>query len=339
MRTLGVGIVGVGDVAGAHIAAILKTPGLRVAALMSRRRESAEAAKARFGLDAAIVESFDDLLLQPGVDIVDICAPHPLHADFGIGAARAGKHIIMEKPAAMDLEELRSLREEVERSRVAFLCCLECRFNPHVKNIMRLIENGGVGTPFYLESSYYHKLTDAWNGWNWGVHQRSGGPSCSLVGACHAIDLLLYMAQSDPIEVFAYGCHGHRGDFEYEPTVSALVKFANGAVGKTGASFEVESPYLFNLLVHGPGGTVHNEKYYSRGLFPGQAGWQEFNTTFLDSGAVDHHPFQDMMQDMAEAIRDKRPPLVNMRETWHTHQVCLAIDQSLASGKPVPLPL
>ena len=338
MRTLGVALFGIGWVAGEHIKAFMQNPNMKVVAMASRKRESAQAKKETLGLDCDILDDYGSLLTRDDVDIIDICSPNFLHAEEAIGAAEAGKHLIIEKPIAMNLKELKAIRDAVVKAGVKSQVGFVSRWNPHVQSIRTMIDKGGLGEIYYVEADYYHEIGPWWSGWNWGANTRRGGPSASLLAGCHAVDLLYYFG-GDVEEVFAYGTFGHRRDYEYEPTYAAVVKFKNGKVGKTGCSFENECPYTMNIVLHGSKGSVLNEKFYSKEWFPGQEGWQQFNSTFLDSGDVAHHPFQGMMDDLANALLENREATANIHEAYQSHEICLAIDRSIETGRVVRLPL
>ncbi|HEB33359.1 MAG TPA: Gfo/Idh/MocA family oxidoreductase, partial [Spirochaetes bacterium] len=111
MKTYGVGVYGIGWVAGAHIDAMLQNPQLKIAALGSRRKESAEKKNEEIGGKAKIVTSFEEMLKMDDVDIIDITTPNVLHAEETIAAAEAGKHVIIEKPIAMNFKELVAIKK------------------------------------------------------------------------------------------------------------------------------------------------------------------------------------------------------------------------------------
>jgi UDP-N-acetyl-2-amino-2-deoxyglucuronate dehydrogenase len=340
MKKLGIGIYGIGWVAGAHITALLQNSNVEIVALGSRKRESAQQAKDTHKLaNCTVVNSFEEMLKLKDVDIIDICTPNKLHAEEAIAAARAGKHVVIEKPAIMNFKELKSLRDEIKKAGVKSQTCFECRFNPNVQGLRSMVDNGGLGKLFYMEVDYYHEIGAWWHGYSdWGVNKIANGPSTSLVGACHAIDMLTYFG-GDVDEVFAYGCWGHRKDYEYAPTIAALVKFKDGMIGKTGGSYEIESPYLFNMLLHGSKGSVTNEKFYTKAWFAGQTHWQTFNTIFLDTADVAHHPFKAMFDEFIDCVVNNKVNLLNIDQSYRSHELCLAIDRSIATGKPVKLPL
>jgi len=339
MKTYGVGVFGIGWVAGEHIKAFSQNPHMEVKALASRRRQSAQAAKDRLGLDCDILDTFEQLLQRDDINIIDICSPNVLHAQEAIAAARAGKHVVIEKPIAMNFAELKAVKQAIVQAQVKSQIGYISRFNPHVQSIRSLIDKGGLGDIYYTEVDYYHEIGPWWSGWNWGANTKTGGPSATLVAGCHAVDLMYYLAGQAVAEVFAYGTFGHRQDYEYEPTYAAVVKFKNGKIGKTGCSFENECPYTMNIQLHGSKGSVLNEKFYTKEWFPGQKDWQQFNTIFLDSGDVTHHPFKEMVDDLADALINDKEACANIHEAYASHEICLAIDRSLETGQAVKLPL
>jgi predicted dehydrogenase len=338
MKTYRVGVFGIGWVAGEHIKAYGQNPRMKVAALASRHRESAQAAREKLAPDCDVAGTFDDLVRRDDLDVIDICSPNVFHAEEAVAAAEAGKHVVIEKPVAMNLRDLRAVRDAVVKAKVKSQVGFVLRWNPHIQTIRGMIDKGGLGDLYYTEVDYFHEIGPWWSGWRWGAATRQGGPSATLMAGCHAVDLLRYFG-GEVEEVFAYGTFGHRRDYEYEPTYAAVVKFRSGKIGKTGCSFENECPYILNLLLHGTRGSVLNEKFFAKDWFPGQKGWQQFNTTFADSGDVAHHPFQGMVDDLASALAEDREATANIHEAYQSHELCLAIDRSIATGQAVKLPL
>lgn len=339
MKKYGVGIMGIGWVAGAHASSMLKNPHLKISALVSRRKESCEALKKRFGLDCDILDSFDDLIKHKDVDIIDITTPNAMHYDEVLKSASAGKHIIIEKPICMDLKELQGELDAIRKAKVKTQTGFASRWNPHIESIKNMIAKGGLGDIFFTEVDYYHEIGPWWSGYNWGANTIKGGPSATLVAGCHAVDLTRLLAGSEAAEVFAYGTFGHRKDYEYPPTYASVIKFANGKIGKTGNSFENECPYVMNIVLHGSKGAVFNEKFFTKEWFPGQEDWQEYKSTMLDSGDVEHHAFKGMVDDLVEAIINDKETVNNIESSAKSHELCLAIDKSIDTGQIVKLPL
>lgn len=334
-----IGVYGIGWAAGAHLDAMQNHPGLRIAALGSRNRNSAEAKKKERNLtDCRVVDTFEEMLSIDSLEAIDICTPNALHAEEVIAACEAGKHLIIEKPVAMDLRELKSVREAVRSSGVITQTCFESRWNPYIQCLKSMIGKGGLGDLFYIQCDYYHEIGPWWHGYTWGANTKKGGPSATLVASCHAVDLMRFFG-GEISRIKAMGCIGHRQDYEYEPTYAAVVRYADGTIGKTGTSFEIESPYVNNIVLHGDGGSVYNDRYYTERFHAGQKDWQTLHTVFLDSGDVSHHPYRGMMDDFVDAVAQDRAPLNNIDSSYRTHEACLAIDLSIETGEEIALPL
>jgi UDP-N-acetyl-2-amino-2-deoxyglucuronate dehydrogenase len=335
---LGVAIHGVGAVARAHAASWLRNPHCRIVSVGSRRRESAQRLLTELGLECGIHERYEDVLADPRVDIVNLSGPNHVHAAQGIAAAQAGKHVLVEKPTCLSMEENRALRDAVARHRVRSIVSFVLRWNPLFANLKSLLAAGAIGELFYVEVDYWHGLGPGWSGWEWG-HTRQFGGSTMLLGGCHAVDALRWFAADEVAEVSAFS-NNKKGRYEFDANVVAVLKFRGGAIGKTAALFDCEMPYQFNIDLAGTEGTLRDNRVWSRRLLPGQTGWATVPTVMPDSADVHHHPFDAQIDHFVDCIRAGRESHCNVADAYHTHEVCLAIDRSIAQGGgPVRLPL
>jgi len=335
---LGVAIHGVGQVAYAHAASWLKNPHARIVSVGSRRRGSAEKLAARFHLDCTIHERFEDALADPRVDIVNLSGPNQVHTPQGIAAAKAGKHILMEKPMCLSMEENAALREAVAKAGVRSVVSFVLRWNPLFENLKSLLAAGAVGRLFYVEVDYWHGLAQWWTGWEW-AHKTENGGSTMLLGGCHAVDAIRWFSGREIVEVAAFA-NNIKNNFEYDANVVAILKFDDGSIGKTSALFDAELPYAFNIDLLGTDGSLRDNRVWSKRLLPGQTGWTTMQTILPDSGAVEHHPFDAQINHFVDCILQGRESHCNIADAYRTHEVCIAIDRSIAAGgQPVKLPL
>lgn len=335
---LGVAIHGAGQVAYAHAASWLKNPQVKIVSISSRRRESAERLARKFSLDCTIYDDFEQVLRDPRVDIVNLSGPNDVHTPQGIAAARAGKHILIEKPMCLSMEENRALRDAVAQAGVRSVVSFVLRWNPLFQNLKALLAAGAVGRLFYIEVDYWHGLGRWWTGWPWG-HTQAGGGSAMLLGGCHAVDAIRWFSQREVVEVAAFS-NNIKYTFEYDANVVAILRFDDGSIGKTSALFDAEIPYAFNIDLIGTEGSLRDNRIWSKTLLPGQTGWTTMQTILPDSGAVEHHPFDAEVNHLVDCILQGQESHCNIADAYHTHEVCIAIDRSLAlGGKPVRLPL
>jgi len=336
---LGVAIHGVGNVAYAHAASWIKNPYARIVSVSSRRRESAQRLADKLGIDCSVGDNYGEVLADRRVDIVNISGPNHVHAEQGIAAAEAGKHLLMEKPMVLSVEENRALRDAVAAAGVKSVVSFVLRWNPLFENLKSLLAAGAVGELFYVEVDYWHGISPAWyGGWEW-AHKRETGGSTMLLGGCHAADALRWFAGEEVTEVSAYS-NNKKGLFEYDANVVAVLRFRSGTIGKTSALFDCEMPYAFNIDLVGTEGTLRDNRLWSKKLLPGQTDWSAISTILPDSGDVHHHPFDAEIDHLVDCIREDRESHCNIADAYHTHELCLAIDRSIAQGgRPVSLPL
>ena len=337
MSQLGVAIQGAGWVSAEHIRAYQQNPHTEVRVICSRRLETAEARRAAAGLDCEVTTDFGSLLTSEDVDLVSICTPNHRHAQEVLAAAAAGKHLLIEKPVALNLEDLGAIRDAVRAAGVKTVVSFVLHWNPFFQTAKALLNDGALGQIIYAETGYFHEIGPWYPGYHWARKADTGG-SAMLMGGCHALDALRWFV-GEISEVCAYSTRGHRQDYEYDPTSVALLQFTDGAVGHLAASFEVECPYVFPVHLMGAAGALRNDRLWSPGKFPGQTDWISLPTVMPDNGDVAHHPFQGEIDHLVDCIRNDQESEVNLEDAVRTHEAALAIDRSAREGRPVALPL
>ena len=336
-KKLGAAIHGAGWVAGEHLKSYLRHPDCELMAISSRKEESARRLAAENGLDCAIYTRYDDLIADPKVDVISLCTPNELHPAETVAGARAGKHLLIEKPVALTLADLREMHQVVLESKVKTVVGFVLHWNPLFDVIKGLLADNAIGRIFYAEVDYWHGIGPWYKQWEWVWRKDSGGSSF-LAAGCHAVDALRYFMEREVVEVSAYEA-GPRAGYEYSPTIVAAVKFEDGAIGKLSSSLDVVGPYQFNIDLLGEEGMIRNNRLYSRRLLPGQTAFAEIPTILPDSGDVTHHPFDGEIAHLVDCIQNDRESEVNLTDAVKTHELIFAMDQSAAEGRPVELSL
>jgi len=336
METIGVAIHGAGWVSGEHIKAYIKNPHTRVVAISSRRRESAEARAAEAGLtDVKIYTDYNALLADPDVQALSICTPPNLHPQETIAAAEAGKHILIEKAVANDVRSLRAMQAAVKKAGVKTVVSFVLHWNPQFQWIKRMLAEGAIGNIFYAEVDYWHNIGPWYGQYVWNVKKDIAGSSFLSAG-CHAVDAMRYFVQDEVTEVCAYS-NKLNPDYEYDTNIVGIVKFAGGAIGKLSSVFDVQCPYAFNIDLLGDKGTIRDNRIMAKEFFAGQTDWIEVPTIRPDSGDVTHHPFVGEINHFVDCILNNKESHVNLEDAAKTHEVCFAMDQSAAEGRPVKI--
>ncbi len=329
---LGVAIQGAGNVATEHIRAYLNNPHIRLVAIGSRTLESARRKAVELGVECDLFDNYDRLLEHPDVDVVSICTPPDRHAGEAIVAACAGKHLLIEKPVATNHEELNAMHRAVKRAGVKTVVGFVLRWNPLIVSIKQAIEKGWVGVPLLVHADYWHGPTNARpekfsrTGWKPFVN------GAIVHGGCHALDAARYILDNDTVTRVTgisprHPTHGE----DYRSTTVATVEFTGGAAGKFSGSTAFFMPYVFNVEVFGTEGVIRNNQFYTRQL-SGQDAFGSFPTVMPDSGAVAHHPFQEMVDHLVECILNDVESHDNLAVAVNTHAACFAAEESAANG-------
>lgn len=341
MSKINVGIHGLGWVAGAHIETIKEMDGMRVTAASSRRELDADRLEGRYGIPIEPHQSYEELLADPDVDVVDICSPSPYHTEQAIAAAEAGKDLILEKPIALNWEDAKRLRAAIRENETRVCVCFEVRYSEQARTTRSAIEKELLGDVHYAEIDYYHAVGPWYGQFDWNV-KKDGGGSSLLSAGCHSLDLLLGYMDGEVEEVTSYSTKSDNELFEpyeYDTTSVTILRFTDGSVGKVASSLDCLQPYYLRVHLIGSSGTVLDDKFYTEELDGLQRDrWSTLGTPLVDSGDVEHHPYLPQFEAFAESLRSGEPmPLTDFETAFESHRVIFAADRSAAEGRPVEL--
>lgn len=341
MKTFNIGVVGLGWVAGAHIHTLKNVKGARVTAVCSRRELDPKQLEAQFGIPLKVYNNYDEMVADPTIDVIDICTPHPLHPEQTIKAAEAGKHLIIEKPLAINWDDVVAMRKAIRKAGVQACVCFEVRFSRQAMAIRDAIQRGMLGELHYGEIDYYHGIGPWYGQYGWNIKKDFGAGSL-LTAGCHALDLLLDYFGGSVAEMVSYQSKSKSEYFtpyEYNTTSVNLIRFTDGRVGKVASVTDCLQPYYFHMHLVGSKGSVLDDKFTSLGWAGmGKDRWSKLGVPVVDSGDVSDHPYQPQFQAFIDALQENKPmPLTDFETSFETHRVVFACDKSAAEGRPVKL--
>lgn len=341
MKKYNVGIIGYGWVATAHIPSINASTQAQVTAIYSSRALNSTELSAKYGSNITTYTDLDTMLADPNIHAVSVCSMPSLHAKHVIAAAKAGKHIIVEKPLAMSWKDVLAMQKAVDGAGVKTCVCFECRWSSQFLATKGVIDEGLLGKIHYGEVDYYHGIGPWYGQYRWNIFKKDGG-SALLTAGCHALDALLLCMGSEVTEVTSYDTQSANKNFmpyEFKTTSVTILKFKDGAVGKCSAVVDCLQPYYFHTHLVGSEGSLLDNKFHSMkigGL--NKHKWSELSMKMLDSGDVSDHPYQTQFQAFFDALdKGKDMPLTSLKDAVNSHRVLFAADKSAATGKTVKL--
>jgi UDP-N-acetyl-2-amino-2-deoxyglucuronate dehydrogenase len=349
-QPLGFGVVGLG-MGKHHCRSVTAAKGARLVAICDVRQELADKVAAEYGCKAYY--NFDELLLDPEIDVVNIALPTGMHADAGIKAAQAGKHIICEKPLDVNLNKADALIAAAHEHHVKLGGIFQRRLHPVSKKIRETIRSGRLGRIYYADIHLYWWRAQSYydGGWPAGWHGTwalDGGGSVMNQGV-HSVDFIQWAVSPVKRIMARTGTFAH--NIECEDVGMALVEFENGAIGNIVCTTAAYPGYSNDFHVFGEHGSIivrndsevvswrikgPNEQADDeemRRMYPGGRG-----TPSSDPMAVGFDGHTQEIEDMVHAIRDDRKPVIPGEEARHAIEIILAIQKSAETGQWVTLP-
>lgn len=340
-KDIGFGIVGCGMISGWHAEAILKIQGARLVGITDINAKAVAAFAEKYNTKA--FSAIEALLESKEVDVVCICTPSGLHAPLAIKAANAGKHVIVEKPMAITLNEAEDVVRACKVNGIKLAVISQLRFTDTVCKLKDSVQKGMLGRlitgdiymKYYRSQEYYDN-----GGWR-GTWKMDGGGALLNQGI-HGVDLLQYIM--GPVSsVFAYTRTLAR-KIEVEDTAAALLEFENGALGVIQATTSIYPGSPRKLEICGDKGTIAlEEDNIVNWVIEGQEGIDlsnlngTANSSFMDPKAISIEGHVKQIGDMVDAIRYDRKPLVDEYEGKKTVEIIMAVYESSKSGKPVKI--
>lgn len=331
MPTLRAGVLGLGYAGLEHAKAYAANPRTELVAIATRSPERLAAAQEEAPAQVATT-SYDEVLARDDVDVVSIATPDRLHAEQIVAALGAGKHVLAEKPLCTSIDEARAIIAATERSGRKLLCGQILRFAPYFRTLKKIIDEGDVGKPFYVEADYLHDLTPFFAQPSWRTDP-ARPQNMVLGGGCHPVDLLRWMF-GEVACVYAVGVKKSMAEQPFpHDTVLMSLTFTSGMIGKVLVSVGCKRPYQLNFGVYGTRGTLLNNRLFLDKL----DGLQDFMEMPLAIPEEFPH-YAEEIDHIIDCIMAEERPLVDARDAAQTVAVCIAAIWSIERGGVVAVP-
>jgi UDP-N-acetyl-2-amino-2-deoxyglucuronate dehydrogenase len=359
VERIGTALIGVGKVASAHAQALASLPGSRFLAVLDTDPARASAFADRYGVRAHT--SLEALLGDPRVRMVSICTPHPTHAALAIRVAESGRHVLVEKPMALSLDDCDAMIQAASANGVLLGVVSQRRLYEPVMRVRDAIVEGRIGRPVlgtvtvlgWRSEDYY--AADPWRG-TWAGE--GGGILVNQV--THHLDLLQWLM--GPVEeVFGYCANLNHGYIEVEDTAIAVLRFRGSALGSIVVS-NSQKPGLFGRIhIHGEtGASVGVETETGSAFIAGVTSavappvndiwtiageedrlleWQREDRERASQIDVMTHYHRVQIEDFLAAIQEGRAPLVSGEEGRKSVEIACAIYRSQADRVAVRFPV
>jgi glucose-fructose oxidoreductase len=337
-RKLGYAIVGLGQYGrDVILPQFVNCKHSRVTALVSGDRAKALAAATKYGVPESAIYSyadFDRIRDNPDVDIVYVCLPNSMHAEYTIRAAKAGKHVMCEKPMAVSVAECEAMIRACKTAGKKLMIGYRCHFEPFNLEAMRLARSGAAGKIRYVRSEHGFVQGDP-NKWRL-KRALSGGGSLMDMGV-YSLQAARYMTGEEPIAVTARESTDRRDPRfrEVEDMIEWTLEFPSGAIAGCQSMYSANQNHI---LLMGDKGRIELEpatRYDGNHMWTGRDG-RETEITSIPPGPGKTQ-FAGQLDHLAACILDGREPIVSGEEGLRDMRIVEAIYRSAREGRTVKL--
>jgi len=342
-------MIGAGMIAHRHCEEINAHPNATVVAVADPNSERRIDLKKKFNLRRAY-EKTEDLIADPDIDAVTIAVPNFLHADYSIASLEAGKHVMLDKPFALNYQQAKAVEEAAKKSGKVFTVGMNMRFRKESQAVKVLIEKGRIGDPYHSKSYWFRRSGIPKLGTWFGQKELSGGGVLFDIGV-HLLDLALFFMdnfEAEAVSGLTHKTFGHRGlgeggwglstsrienQFDVEDLATALVRLKGGAtvVLEVAWAIHQQEPNRHNVEVFGSeaGITAFNSRLCFFGENQG-----DYEVVVPEKVAVPH-PHENRFINWINAILDNEELYSTLSQALAVQRILDAIYQSAETGREV----
>ncbi|KIC94975.1 Gfo/Idh/MocA family protein [Flavihumibacter solisilvae] len=345
MKKTKVALLGAGFITDIHFESYHRfIPEAEVVAVYARNADKAKA----FAQKHNIPQWYDDLdkiINESGCEVVDICLPNFLHAKAALSAAKAGKHVIIEKPIALTLEEADEMIAACKKANVKLMYAEELCFAPKYERVRSMVKQGAVGQLYMLKQGEKH--SGPHSDWFYDKDQAGGGVLMDM--GCHAIAWFRWMLNNaKAVSVYAtMATVFHKGRTVCEDNSVVIVEFENGVTAVAENSWAKHGGMDDRCEVYGTGGVVYADLFmgnaavsYSREGY--DYAMEKADTTvgwsFTIYEEVFNQGYPHELKHFIECIQQDKQPLVTGEDGRAVLEIIYAAYASAAAGKKIMLP-
>lgn len=340
-------LLGAGFIADIHIESYHRfVPDVEVVGVYTRNARKAAAFARKHG----IARAYSDLgkaIAESGAEVVDVCLPNFLHHRAVTAAAKAGRHVIIEKPLAMTLEEADDMIAACRAAKVKLMYAEELCFAPKYERVRKLAREGAFGEIYMLKQAEKH--SGPHSAWFYDIEQSGGGVLMDM--GCHGLAWFRWMLGGRPkaVSVQAHMQNGllHKGRTKGEENSVVIVEFEGGAIGVAENSWAKHGGMEDSAEVYGIGGVcyadlfqgnaalTYSEKGYGYAMEKAGStkGW-----TFTIFEEAFNQGYPQELRHFIECVREDKEPLVTGEDGRAVLELMYAAYASAGTGRKIKLP-
>ena len=330
-KKLGYALVGLGRLSTNQIApALQKTEHSELVGIVTGSPEKAEQWQGKYGIEKKNTynyRNFDKIVDNPNIDIVYVVLPNSMHEEFTIRAARAGKHVLCEKPMSVSSDESRQMIAECDKANVKLAIGYRCQFEPHHLECMRLAKEETYGKLRHIDAGFGFRFGDYPLGdlRRWRLEMEYAGGGALMDVGVYALQACRYLTGEEPINVSAREVKTDEVKFaEVDETILWNMEFPSGVVASCSTTYKFSGVNFFKAYCDK--GQFGLGPAYSYGGTKGTAGNKPLELKNIDQFAAE-------MDDFSKVVKSNGTSKVSGVEGLRDMLVVDAIYKSIKTGK------
>ena len=278
-------VIGLGRIAGHFLPAAGATTNSQITALVSGHRDKAERIASQYGIPSSAIynyENFDTIIHNQNVDAVYVALPNSMHAEYTIRAAKAGKHVLCEKPMATNVSDCERMIAACKKANVKLMIAYRCHYESTNLKAIRMIHEGALGQVQAVESSFGFNI--AAGEWRLSKTMAGGGPLFDV--GIYSLNACRYLTGEEPERISAYASViDHDGRFkEVEENVAWTMRFPSGVVASCATTYGANMAGYFKVV--------------------GSKGWLQVDNAFVYEGLQLRAEYQGTKIEELNPARD-----------------------------------
>ena len=292
-KKTGYAVIGLGRIAGHFLPACGMTANSQITALVSGHPDKARTIAAQYNVPSTSIynyENFDEIAHNPAVDAVYVALPNSMHAEYTIRAAKAGKHVLCEKPMATNVADCEKMIAACKAANVKLMIAYRCHYEPTNLKAIEIIRSGALGQVQAIESPFGFNISPG--EWRLSKTMAGGGPLFDV--GIYSLNACRYLTGEEPEHIAAYASTIDKdGRFkEVEENVAWTVRFPSGIVASCTTTYGANMPGYFH--VYGSKGWLRVDNAF---VYEGLHLTAEYGGTKID----ELNPARDPSHFVAEA--------------------------------------
>ena len=339
-----IGLVGSQFITTIHAEALRMVPQAEVLAVMSPTAGHARDFASRYGI-AHHFEDLDAMLALDAIDMVVVGAPNFAHCEITVKAARAGKHVVVEKPLCLNLAEADRMIAACAEAGVKLMYAEELCFTPKYVRLKQLLDDGVLGDPVLFKQSEKHDGPHAAHFWD--VDRSGGGVTMDM--GCHAIQFFRWLNANNPVKsVYAQmNTSVHASRTRGEDNAIVILEFDNGVVALAEESWTKRGGMDDRAEVHGSEGVAYADllhgnaipTYTTKGVgYAVEKAGSTIGWSFVMYEEIWNYGFPQEFQHFVDCVRYDRQPVVTGADGKAVLEILFAAYESAGSGRKIVLP-